>query len=170
MRFILSFLLTFFWFFTTAQVDTPVRQSTYAEFAGNSRSEFSLNYERILPKRPSAFFSFAGRIGIGVVHREADSSGIISMPLELILLGGRRRNFFEISFGWTASWGKDFTDTSFHPPRHYPPFFDAWIIRAGYRYMVYKSVLLRIGVIGQWVNAPIPEWEFSVGLSMGYAF
>lgn len=171
-------LLTFafFCFFVAFRVDVNAQseietnQTTYLEFLGNSRGIWSINYDRILIKPNSSCCLLTGRMGFGTDYRTKDSSAIINLPLELSLLLGRRNSFFETGLGWTASFGKNFLDTSSKPPRHYPPFYSGWVLRIGYRYMVYKTIVLRAAPLLLFVNDPDPKLEITFGISLGYAF
>lgn len=169
----LSLFFVFFAIFrmgVMAQSHIETYQSAYLEFLGNSRGIWSINYERILIKPKSSCCLLTGRVGFGTDFRTKDSSAIINLPLELSLLLGRRNSFFETGLGWTASFGKDFLDTSSKPPRHYPPFYSGWVLRVGYRYMVYKTIVLRAAPLLLFVNDPNPKLEVTFGISLGYAF
>ena len=168
--------IAFFCFLVAFQADVrgqsyvETKQTAYLEFAGNSRALLSINYERILTKPNNSCCLLTGRLGVGFDRRLGDSSEILDLPLELCMLAGRRNSFFETGVGWTPSFGKNFIDTSLNPPKHYPPFYSAWVLRVGYRYMVYNTIVLRAAPLLLLVNDPEPKLEVTFGLSLGYAF
>jgi len=144
------------------------KNSIYLELLGTGMVP-SVNYERIFLRK---FVSLATRIGIGY-SPENYQKDVLSLPVELVALLGRKRHHLEIGYGFTFYW--EIYNKKYHNQGNgniNQQFFE--FPRIGYRYTAKKGFVFRIGF-----TPVIQPFELSMfdrqfqpfgGVSFGYAF
>jgi hypothetical protein len=149
----------------------PIRKLFFNELGGNSRSFISANYERLfrLKKRGNIFLTLSTGIG----YNPGDSTFMkaqTSIPIALSFLKGWGSNYIEWGAGYTASLGKLYVDSTYSPPAIYKSYEPAYIVRVGYRYMELKHFMVEAAPVFIWTNRYPDKYQWSFGLSLGYAF
>jgi len=153
---------------TTGSDNMTKKNSVYLELLGTSMVP-SVNYERFFLRK---FVSLGTRIGIGY-SPENYQKDVISLPVELVALIGRKRHHIEIGFGFTFYW--EIFNKKYHNQGNgniNQQFFE--FPRIGYRYTAKKGFVFRIGF-----TPVIQPFELSMfdrqfhpygGISFGYSF
>ena len=147
------------------------RNTLTFEVFGHSRSIFSLNYERLFKLSPYSSYTF--RTGIGYVPgdsiRLVRHKGTVTIPLVLTTLVGKKKNYLQLSAGYSASFGESYIDSTYTLPQIHQKFESAFIVSLGYRRMS-EDLVIQIFPLLQWTNNPTSKFGFGFGFSIGFPF
>lgn len=146
--------------------------SVTVEVFGHSRSLFSVNYERLL-KLPSDYFFCALRTGVGyspwVNMNSGRHKGTLTVPAVLSLVVGKKKHYAQLCFGYSASFGEDFIDSTTTTPTIYQKFESTYSLSLGYRYM-WNGFVGQAYPLLQWTNNPSSKFSIGGGVSIGVTF
>ena len=149
------------------------KQSIFVEILGNSRSIISINYERFWGDQEVNKIIFSTRIGVGYTpgNKVKNLKGFTSIPLSVSALYGTGKNHIVFGLHYTGTFGQNFIDSSYAPPKYFLNYESAFILSLGYRFMKYKGVMLELCPVSLvWTNNPTSRFMMGFGFSIGHAF
>lgn len=161
--------------FGQADNEDPInnKQAIIAGTWGYTRSIVAVMYERFFITANNQNLLFAARTGIGYSPgiKSINLKGVISVPVLFSVLLGKKKNFFQLSVGYTSSFGKEGIDSTVTPPAKYLKYEASYCINLGYRFMEYKGATFEVTPISLiWTNNPDSRFMWSFGFSVGGAF
>lgn len=154
--------------------DTLRKNAVYVQALGNSRTVLSLNYEKRLFQSPNNLAYFFGRIGSSIGKNSFDSTLFYVLPLEFIVVIGKRTHFFEAGVGVTLNFGNSELKALNIPENVNSNFYYFYPVRFGYR-LVEDNFFFRVSPL---MTLLIPKTPGSAklkglwlpGISMGLMF
>jgi hypothetical protein len=144
------------------------RNSVYLEFYGNSGLSFTLNYERLFVGVNNIY---AIRTGFGYFPGEDFYN--ISVPIEFVIVFGKKRHHIELGAG--ATYYANVVNTKDGIEGNEEVFSSVLLIpRIGYRFTGKKGLLIRIGYTPvlqlPYLDDFDQPFQLFGGASIGYSF
>lgn len=185
MKTIFLFLFLFCSFVVFGQKTDTIKAKNllYLEIWGNSNNQVSLNYDRIFFQKGVVKLSF--RVGISAPFRgyvDANKSNLGTfnwlVPIELNIMLGRKKHFFEFGLGYNAGF-THYTDVRSVDRDIKFVYQNFYVQRLGYRRQIGESGLVIRASLNsifetsgdqQYSNPNYISWKPSVGLGLGWSF
>jgi hypothetical protein len=173
MRYLVVVLFIFFQSRASAQLDSTIHNSGYAELFGNSGGLLSINYERLFRLSRNNMFWIACRAGFGIINKSVDSSEIYAFPLEISGIIGRGKHHLEVGAGYTPSFGTSNLNSPSLPPDKRINRYYAYLFRLGYRLTINEMSIRVSPVVELMHNDPTTKKLYSQiiqAISVGVMF
>lgn len=115
------------------------KNAVFYEVLGHSRSSiFSFHYERVLLSFDEHMF-ILNRVGVGIesgyVENGKRYNQRTTIPNVMLLLIGKKPNYFQFGIGYSATFTRGLLDNSSTPVQIFPRYDSAYSLSIGYRYM-----------------------------------
>jgi hypothetical protein len=151
-----------------------LKNSFCVEVFGHGKSILSINYERFLSfsKESKTIYAIRGGFGYtpGLTIKSKRFNSIITTPIVLSMLKGKKNHFAQLGIGYTPIFGQNFTDSSTSPPKKFRAFESEYIISLGYRYINRFGTIVQLYPTLEYITNNSNKFFLGFGFSIGGTF